>query len=97
MQKTFYEKRIIGKIHSFCDRIFEDKNLFIFRKYRFLKVVEQRECIGNGVVFTRDKVNVRVELFNVIEMMWSGVVLLVVMLRWLVWMNHSKEHCTKLG
>ncbi len=42
--------------------------MFVLRKDRFLKAVELRECIGNDIVFTGDKVNVRVELFNVIEL-----------------------------
>ncbi len=41
--------------------------MFVLKKDKFLKVVKPRECIGNDVVFARDKVNIRVELFNVIE------------------------------
>ncbi len=67
MQKTFNEERIISKVHSFGDGIFKNINLFVFREYRFLKAVELRECISNDVVFIRDKMDVRVELFNIVE------------------------------
>ncbi len=91
MQKTVDDKRIIGKIHPFGGGIFEDKNLFVFRKYRFFKVIKPRECIDNYVIFARDKVNARVVLLNIIELanFWSGVVLLVIMLRWSVWIYNT--------
>ncbi len=41
--------------------------MFVLKKDKFLKVVKPRECIGNDVVFARDKVNVRVELLNIVE------------------------------
>ncbi len=43
MQETFDEERITGKIHPFGDGVFEDKNLFVFRKDKFFKVIEPRE------------------------------------------------------
>ncbi len=67
VQKTFNEKRIISKVHPFLDGIFKNKNLFIFREYIFFKANKPRECIGSDVVFARDKVNIRVELFDIIE------------------------------
>ncbi len=67
MRKTFNVERFIGQIHPFGDGVFEDKNLFVLKKDRFLKAVKPQECIGNDIVFTRDKVNARVELLNIVE------------------------------
>ncbi len=59
--------RVIGKVHPFKDRVFENKNLFVFRENRLLKAIKPRVCVSNDIVFVGDKVNVRFELFNVIE------------------------------
>ncbi len=67
MYKTFDQKQIVSKVHPFGDGVFEGKHLFIFRKNRFFKVVKPRECISNDIVFAKDEMNIRVELFNVIE------------------------------
>ncbi len=98
--KTIDEKRIISKIHPFGVRVFEDKNLFVIREYRFFKAIEPRECVGI-VVFSRDKVNVRVELFNIIEPVndagRSSIVSCNVELVSMDVYDHSEEHSTKLG
>ncbi len=41
--------------------------MFVFKKDGFFKAIKLRECIGNDVAFTKDKMNVRVKLFNVVE------------------------------
>ncbi len=67
VKEAFDEQWIIGKDHPFGDRVFKDKNLFVLGENRLFKAIKPRECIVNDAVFTRDKVNVRVELFDVIE------------------------------
>ncbi len=66
MDKAFDEQWVIGKVHPFRDRVFENKYLF-FKENRFFKAIKPRECVSNDIVFARDKINVRVELFNIIE------------------------------
>ncbi len=47
--------------------MFWNKNLFFFKQNIFFKAVKPRQCVNNNVVFAGDKVDVRVELFNIIE------------------------------
>ncbi len=67
MNKTFDEQWVIGKIYPFEDRVFENKNLFVFGQDRLFKVIKLGECISNDIVFTRDKMDVWGVLFNIIE------------------------------
>ncbi len=67
MKKTFNDQWVIGKVHHFGDRIFKNKNLFVFGQDRFFKAIKSRECISNDIVFTRNEVYVWVELFDKIE------------------------------
>ncbi len=53
-----------SKVHHFGDGILNNKYLFVFQEF---KAVKPRECIDNDFVFTMDKVNVRIELFDIIE------------------------------
>ncbi len=54
-------------VQPFGDKIFVNKHLFFFGKDRFFKAIKSREHVGNVIVFARDKVNVRVQLLNVVE------------------------------
>ncbi len=83
VEEAFDEQWIIGKVHPFGDRFFKDKNLFVLGENRVFKAIEPREQIGNDIVFTRNKLDIWVELLNIIEPVntQSDVVLLVVMLR----------------
>ncbi len=67
MKEALDEEQIIGKVHSFGYRIFENKNMFLFRESRFVKATKPRECVGDDIVFPRNKVYRRVEFFNVVE------------------------------
>ncbi len=67
MEKAFNEEWVIGKVHPFRDRVFEDKYLFVFRENRFFKAIKPRECVKNGVIIAGDEINAMVELFDMIE------------------------------
>ncbi len=58
---------IVGKVHPFGDGIFENKYLFVFQKDIFFKAVKLGERVSNDIVFAREKVDVRVKLFNIVE------------------------------
>ncbi len=54
-------------VQPFGDKIFVNKHLFVFGKDRFFKAIKSREHVGNVIVFARDKVNVKIELLNIVE------------------------------
>ena len=87
--------------YPFRDGIFMNKNLFVFGKDGFFKVVEPRECICNDIVFTRNEMDVRVELFNLIEpandIVRSGIVSGNVKVVSVDVYHCSKEHGAKFG
>ncbi len=61
------EECLTSKVHSFGDRILQNKYLFSFRKDRFFKAVKPRQPVRNDIVFAQDKFNVRFELLIIVE------------------------------
>ncbi len=65
--RNILQEKIISKVDSFGNRIFEDKNLLSLRKDRLLELVKPRKCVNNEIVFAWNKVNIIVVLFNIFE------------------------------
>ncbi len=101
VKEAFNEQWIIGKVHSFGDRVFKNKYLFVLGEDRLFKTIKMREHISNDIVFTRDKVDVWVELFNITEpandAVRGGIVSCDDMVIGVFVEHCSEEHCAKFG
>ncbi len=75
-------------------------SLFVSIENRFFKVIKPRKCVSNDIISCGVKVNIRVELFSIIELTNYVVRHSIVcgdvdMVRMNVW-NCCKKHCAEL-